>query len=323
MNPIAAMLARQGLVVLDGALATELEARGAVLDPLLWSAGLLIESPELIRQLHLDYLRAGADCIISASYQATVEGFTRRGLSQQEARRLLQRSVSLALAARDDFWADTAARKGRARPLVAASIGPYGAFLADGSEYRGEYGIREQELEEFHRPRWQVLAASGADLLACETVPSATEARALARLLRQTDRQYAFFSFQARDGQRIGDGSELAEIVAELEPVEQIVAIGVNCTAPRCVADLIRILRQESSKPIVVYPNSGEVWDGNQKCWRSGNGDGPDFIELAARWHALGARLIGGCCRTTPETIRRLRQQLLPRAGQDRERLDR
>ncbi len=314
MNPITPFLERQGVVVLDGGLATELEARGFDLRDELWSAQVLLEQPEAIRRLHLDYLEAGADCVIGASYQATLEGFGRRGIERGQAEELLRRSVRLALEARDDFWSRRADRRGRLEPLVAASVGPYGAFLADGSEYTGEYGLDEAALAAFHRRRFEVLAAAGADLLACETIPSLLEARALARLLEEVPGPPAWLSFCCRDDHRLSDGSDLAAVAAELDGSERIVAFGVNCTAPRHLPGLIARLRGATDKPIAVYPNSGEVWDGSEKRWlvetdevrRAG-----DFAAASAGWRAAGARLIGGCCRTGPREVRAIRSRLL------------
>ena len=175
-NPIERFLARSRLCILDGALATELERRGADLIDPLWSAKILFERPDLIRAVHREYFAAGADVATTATYQASFAGFNRRGLSDQGAAQLMRDAVALALHARDDFWSDPANRVGRLRPLVAASVGPYGAVLADGSEYRGRYTASDRELQAFHRPRLKVLAESGADFLACETIPCLREA---------------------------------------------------------------------------------------------------------------------------------------------------
>jgi homocysteine S-methyltransferase len=185
MQPIASILDRYPALVIDGALATELERRGCDLKDELWSAKILLEQPEIIKQVHYDYFNAGADCAITASYQASIEGFAKRGLNEKEAIALIQKSVKLATQARDEFWADEFNRIGRYKPFVAASVGPYGAFLADGSEYRGSYGLTEKELIDFHRPRMKALIEAGADILACETIPALIEAQALAKLLKE------------------------------------------------------------------------------------------------------------------------------------------
>lgn len=309
MDPIAAFIQQQGFMVLDGGLATELEVRGLELDKTLWSASILVEQPEAIQKLHCDYLAAGADCIISASYQATVQGFEAFGMDRSLAEAILRRSLELALAARAEVSGDAAAASGRCRPLVAASIGPYGAYLADGSEYRGDYGLDVCDLEAFHRPRWQVLAGAGADLFACETIPSVVEARALIRLLRKSPDLNAWFSFQARDGAHIADGTAFARVVEEIDSEGQILAVGVNCTAPELVGDLIRIAKNHTDKPVVVYPNSGEEWDAERRRWTPASGQ-CSFDELAFEWFTLGARLIGGCCRTGPETVKKVRNRL-------------
>ncbi len=223
----------------------------------------------------------------------------------------MRRSVQLAVEARDEFWADSANRQGRLRPLVAASIGPYGAYLADGSEYRGDYGLSEEELMHFHRPRMAVLAAAGADLLACETIPCLAEGRALARLLHEFEDATAWLSFSCCDDEHVCHGEALAECVAAVtaQAPDQVAAVGVNCTPPQYVARLIAHARVVTAAPIVVYPNSGEAWDAAAGCWLSGTG-GTDFGAAAAAWYAAGARLIGGCCRSGPEDIAAVRATL-------------
>jgi len=290
-------------MILDGALATELERRGADLEDPLWSAKCLIERPDLIRAVHLDYFNAGADVATTATYQATFEGFAGRGIEGARAALLMRDAVALAVAARDEFWAVESNRAGRLRPLVAASVGPYGAMLADGSEYRGHYALDDAGLAEFHRPRLRVLADAGADLLACETLPSLREARVLAALLGEFPDARAWFSFSCKDGEHTSEGDPIGECAAELRRYPQIVAVGVNCTPPKYVAPLLRRMRERTDEPLVAYPNSGEFYEASSKQWRGGAGTF-EFGEEARRWHAEGARLIGGCCRTGPDDIR-------------------
>ena len=301
-------------IILDGALATELEARGADLSGGLWSARTLRDEPQLIHRVHHEYLRAGADCLISSSYQATIEGYVAHGSTETEAIALIRRSVTVAREARDAFWARVENRLGRRRPLVAASVGPYGASRADGSEYTGDYDRDENALFEFHRRRWEILAGSGADLLACETIPSRAESRALLRLLDLSPGTRAWFSYCCRDGSHIADGTPLAEALAPLASHPQVVALGINCTPPHHVSSLIREARAATDLPIVVYPNSGESWDSASGTWSTGVPE-PAIQDLCREWHALGAQLIGGCCRTRPEDIRAVRQQLAGRTN--------
>jgi homocysteine S-methyltransferase len=308
-NPLRPFIDAAGYFLLDGGLATELEARGHDLNDRLWSARLLVENPDAIRALHYDYLVAGADCVIGASYQASFEGFAARGLSVSEATELLQRSVTLASEARDAFWADPAHRTGRRRPLVAASIGPYGAYLADGSEYRGDYAVDEQGLMAFHRRRWQTLARAGADILACETIPSFSEARVLQRLLRESPGVWAWFSFTCRDEAHISDGTPIADCAAQLEGAARVAAIGVNCTPPRLIPALVRALRAFSSLPVMVYPNSGETYDASVRGWH-GERDPGGFAAACLEWRRLGAEAVGGCCRTGPAHIAAMRAKL-------------
>ncbi|MGP3954913.1 homocysteine S-methyltransferase [Nonomuraea sp. 3N208] len=284
-------------LVLDGGLSTHLERLGADLSDDLWSARLLLERPELIRQAHADYFTAGADVAITASYQATIPGFMRRGLGAAQSEALIRLSVVLAGQARDQAG----------RGLVAASVGPYGAFLANGAEYTGDYDLDEDGLYAWHLPRWEILATAGADLLACETIPSYPEARALARLLQRTSGVKAWVSFSCRDGERLNDGTPIREAAALFSGNPQVVAVGANCTAPRHIPGLIACL--SGGLPVVVYPNSGETWDAGHRRWL-GLADPVEFGQAAKEWHLAGASLIGGCCRTTPEHIAQIRAHL-------------
>ena len=309
VNPITTFLEQQGSFILDGGLATELEGRGYDLNDSLWSARLLTEDPGAIQAVHETYLVAGADCIITASYQATIPGFVSRGSTVAEAEMLLRRSVELGLQARQRVQADGTLGTGRIPPLVAASIGPYGAYLADGSEYDGRYGLSVGQLKAFHQRRWQLLAESKADLMACETIPSFLELQALTELL-VTHPKWSWFSFSCRDGQQLHDGTPIETCAAWLAGRDHVAAIGVNCTAPQYVAELVQRLREVADYPIVVYPNSGESYDGVTKQW-SGTADPIDFAAASEGWQQNGATLIGGCCRTGPEHIRRLRESLV------------
>ncbi|WP_129305884.1 homocysteine S-methyltransferase [Streptomyces sp. L2] len=286
-----------GTLVLDGGLASQLEAAGHDLSDELWSARLLADRPEAVTAAHLAYFRAGADVAITASYQATFEGFARRGTGRAEAARLLALSVELARDAVAEAHAG-----GVTRPLwVAASAGPYGAMLADGSEYRGRYGLGVSELERFHRPRLEVLAGAGPDVLALETVPDAAEAEALLRAVRGLGVP-AWLSYTV-DGVRTRAGQPLEEAFALAAPVEEIVAVGVNCCAPEDVDRAVEIAAHVTGKPVVVYPNSGETWDARARAWDGRVTFGAGRTERAEAWRAAGARLIGGCCRVGPTGI--------------------
>jgi homocysteine S-methyltransferase len=308
-NPIQSFLNFQDALVLDGGLATELEARGCDLSDKLWSARLLLDDPDLIRQVHLDYYRAGADCCISASYQATIPALMARGLSEVEAIELLRLSVRLVMEARDKFWHEPANREGRLRPIVAASVGPYGAALANGSEYTGVYDLDSDGLAVWHRQRWHILAGCGADILACETIPSFHEMMALTRLMAETPNIPVWLSFSCRDGQRINDGTLISDCAEILDRVEQVVALGINCTPPSYILNLIREVRTVTKKPIVVYPNSGEEYDAVHKVWL-GQSVPAEFGTYSREWAKEGAALIGGCCRTSPEHIRQIADQM-------------
>jgi S-methylmethionine-dependent homocysteine/selenocysteine methylase len=300
----AAALASGRPLILDGGLATQLEAQGKDLTDRLWSARLLLEDPEAIVQAHLAYYRSGAQVATTASYQATFEGLAARAIGHAEAVEVLRRSVDLAATARDRHRAEVA-EAGLPAPgplFVAASIGPFGAMLADGSEYDGRYGLTRRALAAFHRERLEVLAATDADVLAIETIPSLDEVFALTGLLGEVPHAAAWLSVSCVDGSRLRDGARIEEAVAAAAASTAVVAVGVNCTAPEHVDELIGRIRTVTALPIVVYPNSGEGWDPVARCWTGSDAGRVDAV-AARRWRAYGATLIGGCCRVTPGQI--------------------
>jgi homocysteine S-methyltransferase len=287
-------------LLLDGGLSNVLEARGWDLNHKLWTAHLLDQHPEAIIRAHLDYLEAGAQCITTASYQASLPGLIAAGYSKESAIRLLEISTELAEAAVEKFMDTHAPEK---RPLIAASVGPYGAYLADGSEYRGNYGVSAEVLFSFHRERIEVLAGTGADVLAVETIPSLPEAKVLATILLQVDKP-AWISFSCRDEEHLNDGATIAEAVSIFRDHPSVFAVGVNCTKPAYISGIIRSIRHAGiEKHIVVYPNSGEAYNANTKTWL-GLSEPLSFARMYREWHAQGADIIGGCCRIGPEQIK-------------------
>ncbi|MFD7875987.1 homocysteine S-methyltransferase [Streptomyces sp. NPDC059766] len=294
-----------GAVVLDGGMSNQLGSAGHDLGGALWSARLLAERPEALTEAHLAYFEAGADVAITGSYQATFEGFARHGIGYEETVRLLGLSVELAREA-----ARQARARGVGRPLwVAASAGPYGAMLADGSEYRGRYGLGVGALERFHRPRLEALAAARPDVLALETVPDTDEATALLRAVRGLGVP-AWLSYSVA-GDRTRAGQPLAEAFALAAEADEVIAVGVNCCAPQDADSAVVTAARVTGKPVVVYPNSGETWDAEARDWTGR----PSFTaEQVHGWRESGARLIGGCCRVGPGQIAAIARTLRPAA---------
>lgn len=287
-------------LLLDGGLSNELERQGCDLNQKLWSAKLLESNPEAIVRAHLAYLEAGAQCIITASYQATIPGFMAIGYDQPSARALILKSVQLAEEARRRF---RASHPHKAMPLIAASVGPYGAYLANGSEYRGDYGTSDQELTDFHEPRIKLLDSSSADVLACETIPSFQEANVLSIILKKQSKA-AWISFSCRDGQHISDGTPIEKCTALFTHHPTVFAIGVNCTAPEHISELIQCIKRKSGdKKIVVYPNSGAVYQAENKTW-SGLAESDTGVGRVKEWMDVGADIIGGCCGVGREQIK-------------------
>ena len=287
--------------VLDGGMASELEYLGADINGPLWSAHVLEDAPEKILAVHRAYIEASADIIETASYQVSRMGYAEVGLDPARADAALLRSVALARQA--------AAAFPDRRVLIATSLGPYGAALHNGAEYHGNYNCTFADLIDFHRQRIEVLASAplteAPDLLAFETLPSLAEAEAIGQALAPYPELAAWISFTCRDEQHVAHGELVRQCAQAAAAFPQTAAIGINCTHPTLIPPLIAELRAAADKPILVYPNSGEGWDAEHRCW-TGTGDPRTFGEASREWFAAGAQIIGGCCRTRPEHIRRI-----------------
>lgn len=299
-GPFVPILEARGLVVLDGGLATALEDQGYLLADELWSSRLLRDDPEAIAMAHRRYLDAGADCITTASYQASCAGFAAAGIGRDEATSLLTRSTELARKAIEEEKPSAALS-----PMVAASIGPYAAFLADGSEYNGRYEADPGAIEAFHQDRWTTLAGSDPDIMACETIPNGMEVELLLDILEADGQRWAWLSFCCGDGGHLWDGTPIEEVAALCDRASRVAAVGVNCTAPHLVPSLIHKIRSTTDLPIIVYPNSGERYDAATRSWR---GFGEPWMTAIKASIRAGASIVGGCCRIGPDRIRELRE---------------
>jgi len=290
-------------LILDGGMSNVLENQGCDLNHKLWSAKIIETNPRAIVNCHLTYLEAGANCITTAGYQATVKGFIELGLGLKAAKELVLRSVELAEKAKSEFLTNNRIKD---NIYVAASMGPYGAYLADGSEYRGAYTISEKELEKFHLEQIKILDASSADFLAFETIPSLVEIKILSRLLIDTVKP-AWISFSCKDDLYLNDGEKISKAAKILANHASVFAIGVNCTAPKYITNIIQTLKNSApDKRIIVYPNSGEVYLADSKSWQ-GISDPNLFQRMAKEWFESGADILGGCCRIGPDHIRKIK----------------
>jgi len=293
-------------LLIDGGLSNALEALGYNLNQGLWTADVLAKHPEAIEEAHYSYLKAGARCIITSSYQASVTGLTKAGYNHKTAVSLIKRSVTLAEQAIRRYTHDY---KIKHHPLIAASIGPYGAYLADGSEYRGDYGTSDEELKAFHRERMQLLDQSAADVLACETIPSHREAMVLASMLK-TISTPAWVCFSCRDGHHLNDGTPIEKSASHFKTHPNVFAVGINCTRPEYITSLIRSIRPLiGDKKIIVYPNSGETYQPDNKQW-SGSTASSAYVAQVKQWIQEGADLVGGCCRVGADQIHEVSNSL-------------
>jgi homocysteine S-methyltransferase len=294
-NKLTAHIASGTPIIIDGALATYLETLGADISGALWSADILLKNAPLIKKTHLDYYRSGANVAITSTYQASIPGLIAHlNFNEEESKAVVRKSVQLAQEARDEL--------GEEELWVAGSVGPYGAFLADGSEYRGDYSIPKEDMKDFHRGRIQALVEAGVDVLACETIPQKAEVEALLELLTtEFPTTEAWFSFTLRDSGHISDGTH----------VEQVVALGFNCVPDDVALEALKTLKPLVKRgTLVVYPNSGEQWNAQAREWEGKRTEGSTLAEKTVEWWKAGAGMIGGCCRTTPKDIEVMKKAL-------------
>lgn len=302
-------------LILHGALGTEMEALGYDISGKLWSAKYLLEKSEVIQELHETYVAAGADLITTSSYQATLPGLVEAGLTEKAAEQIIALTVRLAKAARDKVWGalDETEKAKRPYPLISGDVGPYAAYLANGSEYSGDYGkITINELKDFHRPRIQILLDQGVDLLALETIPNRLETQALIELLAEEfPEAEAYMSFTVQIPDAISDGNSLAEMAKLVSQSNQILAVGINCSSPLLYNQALSFL-ENTGKALITYPNSGEVYDGDSQTWKPKDKDALTLVEHSKYWHAhFGVKILGGCCRTRPNDIKALYQEFI------------
>lgn len=300
-------------LILHGALGTEMEALGYDISGKLWSAKYLLEKSEVIQELHETYVAAGADLITTSSYQATLPGLVEAGLTEKAAEQIIALTVRLAKAARDKVWGalNETEKAKRPYPLISGDVGPYAAYLANGSEYSGDYGkITINELKDFHRPRIQILLDQGVDLLALETIPNRLETQALIELLAEEfPEAEAYMSFTVQIPDAISDGTSLAEMAKLVSQSNQILAVGINCSSPLLYNQALSFL-ENTGKALITYPNSGEVYDGDSQTWKPKDKDALTLVEHSKYWHAhFGVKILGGCCRTRPNDIKSLYQE--------------
>lgn len=286
-------------VVLDGAMSTPLEKLGADTNNDLWTAKALIDNEELVYEVHKMYFEAGADLIITDTYQANVQAFEKVGYSEKEARNLIKKAVKIAQKARDDYENRTGKHN-----YIAGTIGPYGAYLANGSEYRGDYELSTKEYQQFHLPRIEELATTGVDILAIETQPKLDEVLAILELLKEKyPQQKVYVSYTLSDDDTISDGTPLPRAIHALEDYSQVIAVGINCVKLELVEPALKNMKEITDKHLIVYPNSSAVYDPKSKTWSQPK-TSATFEELIPNWYEAGARIIGGCCTTGPKEIK-------------------
>ncbi|GAB9261669.1 homocysteine S-methyltransferase [Ligilactobacillus animalis] len=288
----------ENIHVLDGSMAAALKEQGIDSTGELWTAQALSDNIEAVYDAHYSYLAAGAQMILTDTYQANLQAFEKAGHSKQQAENLVGMAVLMAQKARDDYEEQTGKHA-----LVAASIGPYGAYLADGSEYRGDYLLNDAQYLNFHLPRLTAVLAQAPDCLALETQPKLSEPLALLRWLEKNVPQMpVYVSFTLRDEMTLSDGTELKRAVAAISKFEQVFAIGVNCIVPELVSGALKVMRQATTKKLIVYPNLGAQYDPETKTWAKSEQQ-LDFTQLTEKWYQAGASIIGGCCMTTSPQI--------------------
>lgn len=285
--------------VLDGGLSFPLEEKKIRMNTNLWTAELLISKPELIREVHINYIDSGAKIITTSSYQASFKSLKKRGYSEIQSKNIILKSVEIVEEIKKNY---------NNKIIIAASIGPYGSYLADGSEYVGNYDINEETFFDFYKKKVDLLDSSSADVLAFETIPSYKEAKVISKILKETKKQ-SWISFSCKNQKEISDGTKLEKCCEYLNNHSKIFGVGVNCTSPKYISKLISILKRKlKNKKIIIYPNSGEIYDGKNKNW-IGNSN-ITFESYIDEWLNLGVDILGGCCRVGTKEIKKIKDKI-------------
>ncbi len=287
---------RPGITIVDGGLSTQLELMGYDISGSLWTGRALLEQPDAIERAHRAFVEAGADVLITASYQVSRQGFVEAGLTAAAADRCLLRSIEVARAA------------GAPSTIVAASVGPYGAISHDGAEYRGNYGLSAVQLRDFHRPRIEILASGSPDLLAIETIPDVREIEVIAEILEDFPLLPAWMTFTAADGAHTCAGQPIAAAIEIADGIASVQLVGINCTAPQFLPQLLGRILATTAKAVIAYPNAGGVWSAQQESWQQV--PAASVVAAAATWVGLGATWVGGCCGTDAAAISAIRAEV-------------
>uniref|UniRef100_A0A1B6KMJ4 Hcy-binding domain-containing protein n=1 Tax=Graphocephala atropunctata TaxID=36148 RepID=A0A1B6KMJ4_9HEMI len=301
------------VMLVDGGFSTQLSlyVGNCVDGDPLWSAKFLETNKQACIQTHRDFIRAGADILITNTYQASIEGFKDYlNLDKEESIELIKESVefvkkAIALELGDESYGN------QRRVLIAGSVGPYGAGLHDGSEYRGEYveTTSPDTIIAWHTPRIEALLDAGVDLLAIETIPALAEAEVLLNLLKKYPKAKAWLSFSCKDEEHTSHGERICDVAARCWSLNsnQLVAVGVNCLHPSYVTPLLKSIHKKLPKiPLIAYPNSGERYNAQLGQWEDKDKCVP-VVNYIRSWLELGVQFIGGCCRTDAEVIRKFR----------------
>lgn len=293
--------ARNFGLILDGAMSTALEKQGVNTNNDLWTAVALENDLDKVYKVHMNYFKSGAQMTITNTYQANVQAFKKHGYNDEHTKKLITDAVQIAKKARDDYQAQTGKHN-----WVAASVGPYGAYLSDGDEFRGDYSLTPKEYLAFHLPRLKILLENKPDCLAIETQPKLDEVIAILEWLKEYANQIpVYVTFTLHDTTKISDGTPLKKVMQKLNEYEQVFAVGANCFKPFLATTAIDRMRMFTQKIIIVYPNLGGVYDEFERNWIPFNAD-LDFTKLSKEWYKHGAHIIGGCCSTGTKQIQQI-----------------
>lgn len=283
--------------VIDGAMSTALEELGYNTQSELWTAAAIIDRPDLIYKVHFNYLKAGADLIMTDTYQANIDAFKKLGYSEPESKGFISHAVKIAQQARDDYEKETGKHA-----YIIGTVGPYGAYLADGNEYRGDYNLSFDEYKSFYYEKIKLIINAGADVIGIETQPKLSETKAILSIIHTLSPIPVYVSFTLKDATHISEGIKLSRAVANVAIDPYVSAIGVNCTKLEIVESALHIMKKVTKKPLIIYPNTSAKYNIKTKKWTKSS-NSKDFKDYIIKWYNAGAQLIGGCCTTLPKEI--------------------
>ena len=285
--------------LLDGSMSFPMEQLGYNLKNKLWTGKALINNPDLIKDIHKGYIDAGADFISTSTYQISFDRLKNMGYQSEEIKKIFQKSVDIVKDAIEES-------KLKKEIKIVGSFGPYASYDPEASEYIGEYDSTDIEIKKFHLNNIRIIEETDLDIILYETIPCLREIKILSEALSHSTKEI-WISITCNEEMEFRDGSSFKDACEIISKIEKITTMGINCFSPLLVKKAIDLLKKYSNKKILIYPNSGEIYNPKERFWTGNNEFNNSMIK---NWLSLYPDIIGGCCRIGYDDIKKMRVEI-------------